>query len=279
MKQIVLLFFLPAIFAAGPPKDRVHPGKVAFKDFKQWPAVAPGQVSLKNFAPFRAVYRRTYRQGSGPKAGQARTDRVIITADSVAWDGSKAILFNMIDSGEAHHDDTNSRTFSLYFDAGSLAMLLELGPVPGTAKDYYTLRVVGDKLICTFVTTDKGESKKQIASTTAPGFGAPAPWILASMDLAKGKQIRFAPTYNVGLGVLNAKAPFRVIGKEKVRSEGGLHFDAWIIESVGNLTSPWVQQTTITDKPPYLIRRESINRDSGEKKVYMDLLDFQAFSR
>ena len=279
MKQIVALLIFPTIFAAGPTEDGVHPGKKAFQDSNNWPAVAPGQVSLKNFTPFRAVYRRTYRQGSGPNAGQTRIDRVIISADNVAWDGNKAIYFNMVDSGEAHYDDTNGRTFSLFFDAQNLAVLLELGPVPGAAKDYYTLRVLEDKLVGTFVTTDKGEAKNQVAATSAPGFGAPAPWILASMDLAKGKKIRFAPAYSVGLGVLNTKAPFHVIDQKKVTSAGGQHFDAWIVESVGNLTSPWVQRTAITDKPPYIIRRESINSDTGEKKVYMDLLDFQTFTR
>jgi hypothetical protein len=249
MRTIITFVCLPALLIAS-PGDQPHPAKAAFKDFQQWPAVTPGQVSLKNFTPFRAVYQRTYNQGSGPKKGERRTDRVIITAESVGWDGRKAIHFSMIDSGEAHYDDTNGRTFTLYFDAESLAVLMEMGPVPGTGKDYYTMRVLEDKIVGTFVTTGKGESKNQIAPVAAPGFGAPAPWILASMDLEKGKNIRFQPAYSVGLGVLNTKAPFRVTGKQKVKTKSGQQVDAWIVESISNLTSPWLQRTTITHQPP-----------------------------
>lgn len=278
VKQTLVLFFLPTLLAAG-PQGGVHPAKAEFKDFQEWRAVNPGQVSLKDFSPFRAVYKRNYTQGSGPKKGEPRTDRVIITAEAVGWDGHQAIHFSMVDSGEVHYDDTNGRTFSLYFDAKTLAMLLEMGPVPGSAKDYYTLRVLEDKLVGTFVTTDKGEAQNQIAPTSAPGFGAPAPWILASMDLTKGKRIRFEPAYSVGLGVLNTKSPFRVSGQQKIKSEGGQSFQVWVVESVSNLKSPWVQRTMITDKPPYLIRRESVNKDSGQTRVYMDLLNFQSFAR
>jgi len=277
MKTFVALLLTPALLGAGPQGDKIHPAKTVFADSQQWPGIVPGQTSLRNFAPFRAVYRRHYTQGSGPKQGEARTDRVIITAESVGWDGRRAIHFGMLDSGEAHYDDSNGRTFSLYFDAETLAMLLELGPVPGMAKDYYLLRVLEDKLAATFVTTDKGESKNQIAPAAEPGFGAPAPWILASMDLTKGQKVRFAPAYSVGLGALNAKSPFHCAGKQKIESAGGQRFDAWVAESVSNLNSPWVQRTFIIDRPPYLIRRESVNKDTGQVKVYMDLLEFQAF--
>ena len=276
---MIVLFLLPAMIAAAQTGSGVHPGKVAFADAQQWPAVTPGQVTLKNFVPFRAVYRRTYKQGAGPKAGEPRIDRVITTAENVAWDGREAILFNMIDSAEAHYEDTNSRTLALYVDARSLAVIFEMGPVPGAGKDYYLLRVLEDKVMGTFVTTDKGESKNQSAPTRAPGFGAPAPWLLASMDLAEGRRIRFAPAYSVGLGALGTKAPFRVIARQKITCEGGRQFDAWIVESIGNLTSPWVQRTAVTDHPPYLIRRTSVNLDSGEENISMDLLDVQTFSR
>ncbi len=256
-----------------------HPKKKAFHDFQSWPALAPGQVSLKNFVPFRAMYTRTYRQGAGPKAGESRTDRVIITAEQVGWDGREAVLMNMIDSAEAHYDDTNGRGFSSYIDRENLAVLFEMGPVPGKGKDYYLLRVLEDKLVGTFVTTDKGDSQNQVMETKNPGFGAPAPWMLASMKLETGQNIRFEPVYSVGLGPLNAKSPFRVLGVEKVQAQDGKDYQARVVESVANLTSPWVYRTYLIDRPPYLVRRESLNLDTGEKKIYMDLVHFQTFGQ
>jgi hypothetical protein len=57
-----------------------HPKKAVFADAASWPAIAPGQHPLKNFAPFRAVYERVYRDANG----RQRDDRVIITAECVA---------------------------------------------------------------------------------------------------------------------------------------------------------------------------------------------------
>ena len=279
MKKITLFLLVPVILVASPQGGEVHKAKTAFKNFQQWNPVAPGQVTLKNFTPFRAVYQRTYRQGAGPKAGEPRTDRVIITAEDVGWDGRPAILFNMIDSAEAHYDDTNGRTFSMYFDKQNMAVLLELGPVPGKGKDYYAMRVLKDKVVATMVTTDQGVSEKREIPVSVPGFGAPAPWLLASLDLEKDQKIRFAPAFSIGLGAFSAKAPFRVVGKERVKSVNGTTSEAWILESIANLTSPWVTQNAIIDKPPYLIRRVSINHDSGEKKTSLELIDFQAFPR
>ncbi len=52
----------------------VRPEKVAFKDVKNWSATNPGDVHLKNFRPFRAVYERNYLQHGGPNAGDLRVD-------------------------------------------------------------------------------------------------------------------------------------------------------------------------------------------------------------
>ena len=69
----------------------VRAEKLIFKDADNWPQTPPGTIKLKNFKPFRAVYQRAYLQGSGPDAGQLRTDRVIVHAEEVGWDGHAAI--------------------------------------------------------------------------------------------------------------------------------------------------------------------------------------------
>ena len=36
--------------------QNVHPMKAAFADAETWPAVAPGQIPLRNFEPFRGAF-------------------------------------------------------------------------------------------------------------------------------------------------------------------------------------------------------------------------------
>ena len=67
-------------------QQKAHPKKAALADHGSWPTTAPGEVRLKDFRPFRAVYDREYTQGSGPGAGEKRQDRVIVHAEEVGWD-------------------------------------------------------------------------------------------------------------------------------------------------------------------------------------------------
>jgi hypothetical protein len=97
-----------------------HREKKMYADAAAWPATAPGDVELKHFGPFRAVYDREYTQGSGPGAGEKRQDRVIVHADEVGWEGRRAAAITMIDSGEARFADTNMRTTTMVADLEDL---------------------------------------------------------------------------------------------------------------------------------------------------------------
>ncbi len=43
----------------------------------------------------------------------------------------------MIDTGEAKYADTNMRTLTMVTDLEDMQVLFEMGPLSGTAKDYY----------------------------------------------------------------------------------------------------------------------------------------------
>ncbi len=279
MKQ-PLIFSLCALLATAPlfaGNGDMHAKKTEFKDAMTWPATAPGQVTLKAFQPFRAEYERRYKQGAGPKKGEQRVDRVIIVAENAGWDGRPTTAVTIMDSADPKYEDTNGRIFTQYFDRGTLELLYEMGPIPGKAKDYYILRALPDKLVGSMVVTDQGEAKKQTMPVAAPGFGAPAPWAMASMKLETGKKLRLHPAYSQGGGVMTTYAPARVAGREKIKALNGKTYKAWVLESVSNLRSPWMIRSYVIERPPYLIVRKSHNMDTGEERVYMNLRSFQTF--
>ncbi|WP_272932416.1 hypothetical protein [Sulfidibacter corallicola] len=43
------------------------------------------------------------------------------------------------------------------------------------------------------------------------------------------------------------------------------------------MNTPWVKQSYVIKEPPYLIKRTSINKESGEENVWMELIHFQTF--
>ncbi|MFT5434664.1 MAG: hypothetical protein ACI9OJ_005378, partial [Myxococcota bacterium] len=144
-----------------------------------WPATAPGQVELQNFTPFRAVYERCYRDENG----QQRKDRVIITAENVAWGDEGAIMVGLVDTGSLEYSDTNARAQLRYFAGDDLALLFQLTPMSGTAKDYTLIRAEDGAMHMTNVKTATGESDHQQMPSAPPGFGAPGAWLFASMPL------------------------------------------------------------------------------------------------
>jgi len=178
------------------PAREIHPKKMIFQDVESWPATAPGDVELKNFAPFRAVYDRTYKQGSGPNAGDPRLDHVIITAEDVGWDGRRAAAITIIDSGIVEHDDTNARALTMFVGLDDLRILFEIGPIPGKAKDYYIGRVTPDTIFMNEITTDTQKLKTERMKTGEPGFG-PGAWVMASMNLSEGLKINLSPYYTL----------------------------------------------------------------------------------
>lgn len=175
--------------------QKVHPKKKIFKDVASWPATAPGDVKLKNFGPFRAVYDRTYKQGSGLNASDQRRDRVIISAEEVGWDGRRRRSDHPHRLRHCGAQRPNARVLTMFLDLDNLSMLFEIGPIPGNAKDYYIGRIDKDEIFLSRITTDAQKLEPQKMKTDKPGFG-PNAWVMASMNLRKGLKIMLSPTYS-----------------------------------------------------------------------------------
>ena len=274
---LVLVHFLLSMSLFAYQTKDTHPSKTPFLDSQTWQATQPGQVTLAHFVPFRAEYERRYNQGAGPKKGQLRIDRVVIVADFAGWDGRKAINATIWDSAHEKYDDTNGRLYSQYFAVDNLELLYEMGPIPGKGKDYYTLADAGDQWTGTIVMTGLGTAEKKPVPLNMPAFGAPAPWIQASMALSKNQKVRLDPALSFGGGVMTNYAPVIATERNKFKARNGQTYTVWVLESVTEMNTPWVKQSYVIKEPPYLIKRTSINKESGEENVWMELIHFQAF--
>lgn len=265
---LILVLLVPCL--ASYSQD-VHPKKTHFQEVVTWPATQPGDVTLNNFKPFRAVYQRSYTNG----AGQRRTDRVIITAETIAWYGEAAIAITLIDSGNPAFDDTNGRTLTMYVKQSDLSLLLEIAPQPGTAVDYYVARRLTDKLTVNRVTTETGEHQFQTPETSVPGFG-PGSWIIANMDLQAGQKVRLNPVYSPRANALTGFTDVGyVAGREAYTDLSGKTYQAWMVEHASNLSSPTLMRRPMINEPPYLLGTEVINLDTGDKRDSMRLLSFE----
>lgn len=249
----------------------VRPEKAAFQNFQSWPATKPGEVRLKNFRPFRAVYERNYLQGSGPNAGDLRVDRVIVTAEEVGWDGTNAALITLIDSADAKWADTAARSLFMIVDLKDLHLLFESGPIPGKAKDYYFVRPEAG--MGTMITTDAGTAQQMEFPKGAVGFG-PGPWALGSLDLKEGAKIRLDPFVSPAGNIFGIRDGV-VKGRRQFRDLSGKTHSAWLLERGGNLSSSRMGQIYVTEQPPYFLARFSVDLDSGEETRGVRLKSFQ----
>lgn len=274
MKMLKILgYIVLALATYGQLGAQVHPKKAGYSDAQQWPATAPGDVKLKNFHPFRAVYQRSYRQGSGPGKGQQRQDHVIVTAENVAWHGKPAILINVLDVANTEYDDTNARSLFMYVDREDLSIVLEVGPLPGKAKDYYIARKMEDKMVLTMVTSEDGNANVETMPTSARGFG-PGTWVMACMDLKKDLKIRLDPHFSPAGNAVSGMKFARIIGQKSYKDASGKKYNAWVAEAMWGLSNAKVIHRYLIDKPPYYLGTDSINLDSGEKKEFARLTEF-----
>lgn len=271
-----LLTLLTASLASCQQAD-VHPGKRHFVDANAWAATSPGDVSLNEFQPFRAVYERNYTQGLGPNAGQPRTDRVIITAERVGWDGIPAIAISLIDSGSPDSEDTLFRGMYSVIAEDDLRLLFEIGPIPGAGKDYYLARIDNGVAKMNAVTTQTGEINVQQMDVTQSGFG-PGTWVMANMPLEEGLGIRLDPFYSAKP---NPLAGFVALGfatgQESFVSKNGVEFTAWAVDYTSNLQSPVMLRRYLVDSPPYNLGTVRVDLDSGETSDALRLIDFTLF--
>ena len=277
---VVLLVALAVPLGMVLGQAKPHPKKEIYAKVASWTATGPGEVELKHFGPFRAVYDRSYTQGSGPQAGQKRQDRIIVHADEVGWEGRRAVAITMIDTGEAKYADTNMRTLTMVTDLANLQVLFEMGPVSGTAKDYYVGIMTESEALLSIVKTETQEYTPQKMPISEPGFGAGS-WAMASMDLKPGMLINLAPYYSSQVNSLSRSHYGRVIERTKIKDGSGASHDAWVVETSGwyGLDSPKVLRLYLRDTPPYYLGTEIFNYDTGEGKHFVWLRDFQAMEQ
>ena len=274
--SILTLLNMVALAAiAQAPKD-VHPEKTVYADLGNWPVTEPGQVELKSFRPFRAVYDRQYTQSQGSGAGEKRQDRVIVSTEEVAWYGERAVAIMVIDSGAAKYADTNMRSLLMVTAIDDLRALFEIGPVPGKAKDYYLALFTGEEALLSTVMTEAQEYQPRKMPTQKPGFG-PGSWVMASMKLEEGMKIQLAPYYSPQANPISQSSHGRVIGRKTMTDGSGQERSAWVVETNGwyGPTSPKVLRLYLQDSPPYYLGTEIFNHDTGESKQFVWLRNAQ----
>ncbi len=252
----------------------VYPGKERFMAPEKWPATAPAEVTLNNFQPFRAVYERQYKQASGADKGALRKDRVIISAESVAWNGVDAVQITLIDSGIVASTDTNARTLSMTVSKHGLSPVLEIGPIPGKAKDYYIVSFMAEQVNKAMIMTTSNEVSSDSEKVTERGFG-PGSWVMANMPLKTGMKINLQPYYSPQANVLASKFYAIVKGQEVMTDLSGQQHQAWVLESSDyfSLASPKVRKMYLSDQPPYYLGSYTVNLASEEETPYVVLRD------
>ncbi len=250
--------------------QQTHSAKQVFADQESWPATSPGDVTLREFEPFRAVYDRKYTQASGPGRGEERRDRVIVSAEEVAWNGERAIAIMMLDSGAAEHSDTNVRGLITVVALRDLTVRFELGPVPGRAKDYYLGLVTENEVLLSQVETESQTIRPQKLPKSADGFG-PGAWVMAAMDLEKDQKIRLAPYYSPQANPISQSSYGRVVGRRVMTDGSGAPHEAWVVETPGwyGPSSPKVLRLYLKKSPPYYLGTETFNYDTEETSRFV----------
>ena len=256
--------------------QKPHPAKKVYADVQSWPATVPGQVELKDFQPFRAVYDRQYTQGSGPGAGEKRQDHVIVNVSEVGWDGRRAAAISVLDSGAARYSDTAMRSLTMIAGLDDLSILFEIGPLPGKAKDYYLGLVTDKEMLISKVMTEAQELQPQKFPAKDAGFG-PGNWVMASMNLREGMKIRLDPYYSPQANPISQSSYGRVIGRKTMVDGSGQEREAWVVEMPAwyGPTSPKVLQVYLQPEPPYYLGTEIYNYDTDERKRFVWLRDLQ----
>lgn len=253
---------------------QVHEAKQTYADFGSWPVTAPGEVSLANFQPFRAVYERHYRDVNG----EHRADRVIVTAENVAWGPEAAVMVGLIDAGSLAYSDTNARSQVRFFSLADGRLLLQVTPAPGTAKDYRLIRAEGGRVSMSTVRTVDGETDFRDMAVDVGGWGAPAHWVVASMALEPDMKIRLEPTFAFASSRVFVAEPFTVLGEEWVDVLGE-RVSAWSVEHPIGLEGPRLMRTWVVNRPPYLLGRQPVDAETGEEPLIgsMRLVAFQLY--
>lgn len=259
--------------APGAADGQLHESKADYADAAEWPTTGPGQVDLANFEPFRAVYERHYRDMNG----EHRQDRVVVTAERVAWGSEGAVMVTLTDTGSPDYDDTTARIQVRYFAETDGRLLFQIAPSPGTANDVTVVRIDDGDMKATAVESLTGAVNfREMAPPDGPGWGVPALWIAASIRPEDGDRIRVAPVYAMATSGVFADPPMRAVRRESVDGPDG-PTEAFVIEYPSGMQSPRMMRTWLVDRPPYLLRRQPYDAVTGEEPLIgtMRLVSFQ----
>ena len=254
--------------------QELHPAKAVFDRAQDWDPTSVAEISLPAFRPFRAVYERFYNQGLGPRAGELRQDWVVVTADLAAWDDREAIVVSLYDTGNPIYPDTNGRAWTAYLDRETLELFLEVGPIPGAAKDYYVWRQTGDGMAGGMLRLESQEADfREQGPDGGPGIGI-GPWALASLPLSPGMKMRLDPYHGVTANAFGA-GPAVAMGQVPFEDPTGRVWDTWQVDQIGNPSSPNVTRLHLIPEPPYLVARYSHDLEDGTDSRGHRLVSFQ----
>ena len=270
--KTLLLIFILALLSSSCNAQEIHPYKQKFADLQSWSPTLPGDITLKNFRPYRAVYSRTYTNSKGKTVN----DQVIMTAQRMYWYGKNVILFEVHDSGSPEFKDTNARTQFYYLDEKTLQLHLAVGPKVSTPEDYTTVRVLKDKITTSRLNTATGEVDFKELATTEPTFGFRQLRFLmwGAMDLKVGDKIKLQPIFFPSqgaqaftVGLVSEQVDYTTPDRKKHRP--------YIIENTNNPTSAVVHRFFIINEAPYLLAQGLYNADDDE--IYRWWLKLELF--
>lgn len=252
--------------------QNIHPYKMGFKDYEQWNGTSPGDLSVKNFRPYRAVYSRTYTNSKG----EARQDSIIMTAQKAYWYGKAIIVFEYHDAASSEYDDTNARTQLYYLDAETLELEYSIGPKSGTPEDYTIVRVMDDKITNSKIKTETGEIEFSEFSTTDPVFASRQLRFLmwSAMDLSVGKKIRLENVYFASPGAIAIDLGI-VAEQVDYQAPDGTNYRPFVVDNTSNPTTATVNKYFIIDEPPYVLAQGIYDADKDE--IYRWFLKLESF--
>lgn len=238
-----------------------HANKVElFGNAADWPAIAPGEVGLTGFRPFRAVYERAYRDKNGGK----QNDHVIITAEKVAWGPVDAVLVTLIDTGNLEYDDTFGRIQTRVFALEDQRLLMQIAPAPGTPKDYMVLHAE-DSVVVTMVEA-AGNATTRSPGAPVPQLGTPALWLVGSMEPEPDRGLKFSAAHAPSPSNILGARDYHVSSSERFAAGPLGEVDARVVSYPLGMESPWVMQNLVTDRPPYLVGKRPMDLDSGQTR-------------
>jgi hypothetical protein len=177
-----------------------------------------------------------------------------------------AVLVTLIDTGNLEYDDTFGRIQTRVFALDNQRLLMQIAPAPGTPKDYMVIHADGDSMVATMVEAATGKGTTRYGGAPLPQLGAPALWLVGSMELEPDQGLRFSAAHTPAPSNIMGARDFRVSGSERFAAGPLGDIDAWVVAYPLGMESPWVMHNLVTDRPPYLVGKRPMDLDSGQTR-------------